>query len=168
MRILQSRFLSILFVVLSIQLLSGCASMGPSMEKPRITVTNLHIQEVKALESIFVMELRVMNPNDFALNVQGLNCDLNIDGKHFASGLSNMPQNVPAFGTATVPVTVYASVIDMVGSVLQMLQDSGRNSQAVNPLNYELSGKLRLGGGRGKTIPFQSEGELNLGGQNYR
>ncbi|MEN8200615.1 MAG: LEA type 2 family protein [Thermodesulfobacteriota bacterium] len=162
----QSSIVSIMLLFLSMQLLlSSCATLGPSMEKPKITVTDLQILEVKALEAIFMLELRVVNPNDFPLDIRGLNCDLNIDGKHFASGVSDNAQEVPAFGTATVPVTVYASFFDMVGSVIQMIQEAEHQQGAVRPLQYELAGKLRLGGGIGNSIPFQSGGQLDLGGQ---
>lgn len=163
----QSTFLFILPVLLSVQLLlSACATLGPSMEKPTIMVTDLQIQEVKALEAIFVLELRIVNPNDFPLDIQGLNCDLNLDGNHFATGISDARQEVPAFGTATVPVAVYASIFDMVGSVIRMIQASEQHREEVRPLQYELAGKLRLGGRSGRAIPFQSKGELDLSGQN--
>ena len=145
-------------------LLAGCATMGPGMEKPTVTVTDLRPGEVKALEAIFFLELRIMNPNDFPLDVSGLNCDLKIDGKHFASGISDVRQEVPAFGTATIPVTVYASMFEMVTSVIQIIQEADR--QNVKPLSYELAGKVRLRGRGG--FPFDSKGELDLSGQGKR
>jgi LEA14-like dessication related protein len=164
----KNALLSVLVVLLSIPLLlSGCATMGPSVEKPTVSVTDLRIQEVKALEAIFMLELRVMNPNDFPLDIQGINCDLKLDDKRFATGISDVRQEVPAFGTATVPVTVYASMFDMVGSVIQMLQDVDQQRGPGKPLYYELAGKVRIGGHGGtRSVPFQSEGEINLGGQN--
>ena len=136
------------------------------MEKPTITVTDLSVQEVKALEAIFMLELRVMNPNDYPLDIRGITCDLTVDGNHFANGISDVQQEVPAFGTATVPVTVYASVLDMVGSVIQILQQA-ENKGSVKPLRYELAGKIRLGGsGAVNTLPFDSKGELSFGGAN--
>ncbi len=163
----QTFFFSLLLFILSTPLLfSGCATIGPGVEKPTITVTDLSVQEVKALEAIFMLELRVMNPNDYPLDIRGITCDLTLDGNHFANGISDVHQEVPAFGTATVPVTVYASVLDMVGSVIQMLQQA-ENKGSVKPLRYELAGKIRLGGsGVVNTLPFDSKGELSFGGAN--
>lgn len=107
-----------------------------------------------------------MNPNDFPLDIRGLNCDLKIDGKRFATGLSDVRQEVPPFGTATVPVTVYASMFEMVTSVIQILQDADQQKGNVQPLRYELAGKIRLAG-RG-SVPFDSKGELDLSGQGER
>jgi LEA14-like dessication related protein len=160
-------FSALFLVFLSLcMLLAGCATMGPGMEKPTVTVTDLRPGEVKALEAIFILELRIMNPNDFPLDISGLNCDLKIDGKRFASGISDVRQEVPAFGTATIPVTVYASMFEMVTSVIQILQDADQRKGNVKPLNYELAGKIRLGG-RG-SVPFESKGELDLSGQGRR
>ncbi|MEA2114880.1 MAG: LEA type 2 family protein [Thermodesulfobacteriota bacterium] len=164
----QTIFLSLLLIILSAPLLfTGCATIGTGVEKPTITVTDLSVQEVKALEAIFTLELRVMNPNDYPLDIRGITCDLTLDGNHFANGISDVQQEVPAFGTATVPVTVYASVLDMVGSVIHMLQQADTSKGSVKPLRYELAGKIRLGGsGAVNTLPFDSKGELSFGGAN--
>ena len=164
----QTTLFSLLLFILSIPiLLTGCATIGPSVEKPTISVTDLRIQEVKALEAIFMLELRIMNPNDFPLDIRGINCNLKIDGNRFATGLSDVQQEVPAFGTATIPVTVYASMFDMVSSVIQVLQGVDQQNGPVKPLHYELAGKIRLGGyGTARSLPFQSEGEIDLSGQN--
>ncbi|NOQ46997.1 MAG: hypothetical protein GQ559_10065, partial [Desulfobulbaceae bacterium] len=136
---------------------------------PTISVSDLRIQEVKPLEAIFVLELRIMNPNDFPLDIRGLNCDLKLDGNHFATGISDVQQQVPAFGTAIIPVTVYASMFDMVTSVIQVLQGVDLHNSTAKPLRYELAGRVRLGGrGTAHTFPFQSAGELSLGGQDGR
>jgi LEA14-like dessication related protein len=163
----QTTLTALFFFILSVPLLlSGCATMGPSMEKPTITVTDLRAGEVKALEAIFILELRVMNPNDFPLDIRGLNCDLQIDGKRFASGISDAQQEVPAFGTATVPVTVYASMFEMVSSVIQILQNTDQSKGNMKPLQYELAGKVRLGGHG--SVPFESKGELDLSGRGQK
>ena len=157
----QTTLFSLLLFTLSIPLFfSGCAALGPGMEEPIITVTDLRAGEVKALEAIFILELRVMNPNDFPLDIRGLNCDLKIEGKRFATGLSDVRQEVPSFGTATIPVTVYASMFEMVTSVIQIIQEADHQKGNVKSLSYELAGKIRLGG-RG-SFPFDSRGELDL------
>ncbi len=146
--------------------LTGCATIGPGMEKPIVTVSDLRPAEVKALEAIFILELRIMNPNNFPLDISGLNYDLKIDDKRFASGINNERQEVPAFGTATIPVTVYASMFEMVTSIIQIIQEVDQQNDNIKPLRYELAGKIRLGG-RGSFL-FDSKGELDLSGQGRR
>ena len=136
--------------------------MRSEVAKPTVSVTDLRIQEVKPLEAVFLLELRVINPNDFELDIRGINCNLKLDGNHFATGVSDVQQDIPAFGTATLPVTVYASTFDMVGSIIQMLQQVDQKNGSGESLHYELAGKISLGGGTVKSLPFQATGELNL------
>ncbi len=150
--------LSLLTIVLTVVfLLQGCAAIRSDFEEPTITAANLQLSEVKNLEAVFLLELRVLNPNDFALDIRGLSCELNIEGEHFATGIGNDLQQIPAFDSKTISVKVYASMIDIVGSVIQFLQGAGQR----HPLHYELTGKVRLEG-YGK-IPFSSQGVLDLG-----
>ena len=155
-------FISFLFLFI----LSGCAGLGKPVQDPQVTLVNMQMLEVKPLEAIFQISLRVMNPNEYPLALQGLNCDLKVDGKHFATGLANEPQEIPAFGTGIVPVTVYASTLKMFTSVMQIVQQVDQQRSEMQPLRYELSGKIRVGGGLNQSVPFHTKGELNFDGQN--
>jgi LEA14-like dessication related protein len=146
-------------------LFSGCAALGPGIEQPTISVTDLRLQESRGIETVFLLELRVLNPNDFSLDIRGLNCELKIDGNRFATGISDVRREVPAFGTAVIPVSVYTSMIDMIGSVIEILQTRDRSGAAGHPLHYELAGKIRLAGMVNRTLPFHSRGEIDLTGQ---
>ena len=157
---LQSRSVSLLFSVLFL-FLTGCAAMGPGVEKPTITVIDIRPGEIRAMEAIFVLELRIMNPNDFALDIRGLNCELSLDDNRFASGISDVQQQVPAFGTATLPVTVYASMFEIATSAVQIFQQLEGQGAAASPLAYQLAGKVRLAGHG--SVAFESRGELDLG-----
>lgn len=116
------------------------------------------------METIFLVELRVLNPNDEPLNVEGVTCDLEIDGRHFAAGIANGSHQVPAYGAALVPVTVYASMFDMVASVVNRIQAANTGQQG-QPMDYTLHGKVRLdSGGLQRNVPFESSGSLSLDG----
>lgn len=143
----------------------GCAGMGMPVEEPRVTLVDLQMVEMKPLEAVFQIQLRVMNPNDYPLDLQGVHCDLKIDGKHFASGLGNQARKIPAFGTGLVPVTVYASTLDMFSSVLRFVQGAEQQI-GLRPIRYELAGKIRVGGSLNKSVPFHSKGELSLSENN--
>lgn len=117
------------------------------------------------MESAFQIELRVLNPNDKPLKVSGLECDLNIDGKRFASGVAGEFYDIPAYGSAVVPVTVYASVLDMLSSVIAFVQGTNARNTQLRPLRYELVGHVRISSGNSlprRTLPFVSKGELSL------
>lgn len=149
---------TILLLVLgvSLQLLAGCAGFGKHLEPPRISLADMRPEAFTGLETVFRVQLRVFNTNDVALNVQGVEADLEINGKPFATGVSKAATTIPAFETALVPVTVYSSVIDIFKGV-QGLQKTAQ-------LTYRLKGKLWLSGEQRLTasLPFESEGRVTL------
>ncbi|MGI9569699.1 MAG: LEA type 2 family protein [Desulfobulbia bacterium] len=145
-------------LLLGILLFVGCAGPGIKLEPPRITLTNIQVQEIKVFESVFQIDLRVVNPNDVTIDIKGLDCELELNDKKFASGVSNKRIKVPSFDTAVIPITVYSSVLDLA----QGLFDAGQKQK----VNYKLKGRIHLGGGLAvpSVVPFESEGELSLPG----
>ena len=154
--------ISALIVVFAALLLSGCAGLQKAYEPPRVTLSNMTIKEAKALETAFLIELRIFNANDVPMEIKGVDCVLKINGKPFAAGVSGVEKTIPAYGTDVVPVVVYASVLDTVNRVIGMFRDV-QASQKMQNLKYSLKGKLRVGGVTPASVPFDSEGELNLG-----
>jgi len=140
----------------SIQLLAGCAGLGKHLEPPRISLADMRPEEFTGLETVFRVQLRVFNTNDTALNVKGVEADLDINGKSFATGVSKAETTIPAFETALVPITVYSSVIDIFKSI--------RGLQKTAQLTYRLKGKLWLSGDQmsSASLPFESEGRFTL------
>jgi LEA14-like dessication related protein len=142
------------FIVILL-ILSGCAGWGKRLESPRITLSNFNVQEIKIFESIFSIEMRVFNTNDTPMEIKGLNCDLELNGKRLATGVTNVNINIPSYDTAIIPMTLYSSVLDVV-KVLRGLAKTEK-------LEYKLTGRIRLGmGAMPSTIPFKSTGELPL------
>ena len=84
--------------------------------------------------------------------------------RHFASGITDTNQTVPAFGTTLVPVRVYASVLDMVSSVAGLIHSTNASANS-KPMAYALKGNVIAGvGGFSKELPFSVTGELSLKG----
>jgi LEA14-like dessication related protein len=132
--------------------LSACASL----EQPRISLSDMDVRQTTGFETILQARLRVLNPNDIELNIRGLDCSLEINGKPFARGISNAAVNVPPFDSAIVPVTVYSSAFDIARSLISM---PGRDE-----VSYELTGKLRLEkkGRLFNGLSFKSGGTMSL------
>jgi len=142
--------------LLALLMLAGCAGLGKPLENPRISLANIQVQESKGLETAFLVHLRVMNPNDVDLDIRGVDCDLEINDKPFAYGISNTAVTVPAFGSETLPVTVYSSVIDIIKGLFGLPERED--------LRYQLKGKVRLGGTglMPSSLPFDSQGTVSL------
>lgn len=145
-----------LALLLSAGLIAGCAGLGKPLETPRVSLSNIQVQESKGLETVFLVHLRVTNPNDVDLDIKGVDCDLEINGKPFAYGISNTQVKVPAFGSQTIPVTVYSSVLDIVKGLFGLQQRED--------LSYQLKGKVRMAGGglMPSTLPFDSQGTVSI------
>ena len=101
-------------LILALLILSGCAGLGRRLEMPRITLSNFSVQEIKVFESVFKIEMRVFNTNDVPLEIKGINCSLELDGKRLATGVTNVKIDIPSYETAIVPMTLYSSVLDVV------------------------------------------------------
>jgi LEA14-like dessication related protein len=134
----------------------GCAGPGKKLEPPRVTLTHIQVQEIKVFETAFRIELRVFNTNDITMEIKGVDCEIELNDKHFASGVSNQKTKVSPYDTATIPVTVYSSVLDLVRGLL--------DSSTEDRVKYKLKGRLHMGGGltTPSVLPFESEGELPL------
>jgi len=149
-------------VLVSLFLLAGCAGVGKTLEPPRINLSNVQFQESKALETVLQIELRVFNTNEVPIKVKGLDCDLELNGKSFAKGVSSVDKEIPAFGTTIVPVTLYSSVVDIFRGIMGLHKKE--------KLKFGVSGRLHLEGGflMPSTFPFKAEEELALEGLDKR
>jgi len=137
-------------------LMAGCAGLGKPLEVPRISLANIQMLEASGMESAFLVQLRVQNPNEVDLDIRGVECDVEINGKPFAYGMSNTPVRIPAFASDTVPVKVYTSVIDIFRGLL--------NLQGREDLSYQVRGKVRMSGGAflPSSLPFDSQGTISV------
>ena len=134
----------------------GCAGLGKTLEPPRVSLADVRIQEVKGLENIVHIDLRVFNTNDIPLLVRGIECDLTMNGKRPAMGVSRIEQEIPAYDTEVIPVLLYSSVVDLFRGVMGL--------QGKEKVKFGLAGKLRVEGGAWmpSTIPFNAETEMSL------
>jgi LEA14-like dessication related protein len=136
--------------------LGACAGLlgGDAL---RVSVAGIEPLPGEGLEMRFNLKLRVQNPNDSAVSFNGVSVDLELNGKPFASGVSDQSGTVPRFGetVVSVPLTVpaFAAVRQALG--LAGVAQSGQ-------VPYRLRGKLA--GGPTGTTRFTDQGMLTLPG----
>ncbi|MGF6955813.1 LEA type 2 family protein [Paraburkholderia youngii] len=136
--------------------LGACAGLlgGDAL---RVNVAGIEPLAGEGLEMRFNLKLRVQNPNDSAVSFNGIAVDLELNGKPFASGVSDQSGTVPRFGetVVSVPLTVpaFAAVRQALG--LAGIAQSGQ-------VPYRLQGKLA--GGPTGTTRFTDQGMLTLPG----
>jgi LEA14-like dessication related protein len=109
----------------------------------------------QSFEARVQLKLRVQNPNDTAIDFNGVTVQLDVQGKSLASGLSNQSGTVPPFGEAMITVPVTVSMWGMANQALGLL--SGKN---ISKITYEMRGNLN--DTRSGALPFKSQGTLNL------
>ena len=154
MRILRSGRI-ILSVFLLLFTMLGCAGVGKRLESPSVKLADIRLEALNVLEAVFDVKLRVFNTNDTALQIRGIECKIDLNGKEFAIGVSESEVEVPSYGTALLPLQVYSSVFDIIKNA------AGLPSQ--NQIDYQIKGKLRLGGSAFPSIlPFESQGHISL------
>lgn len=144
------------YAVFAAASMCGCAGLLRSVEPPQITLSDLRIQEIRHFETLLEVDLRVVNPNDFPLIIQGVACDLELNGQHFGAGVGKEGATIPAFDTGIVSIVVYSSMIDLFRGFLRMPERE--------ELAYSVKGSVRVateGGGTVK-VPFESEGRFRM------
>ncbi len=135
---------------------AGCAGIGQRLETPRISLANIKVEETSGLETVFMVELRVLNPNEVNLEVRGVDCALEVNGQPFATGISSALVTIPAYGAALVPVRAFSSVVSIFKSLLGLSRTA--------ELGYRIKGKLRIGGDAilPPLLPFESSGTFDF------
>ena len=133
--------------------LGACAILSVYKEAPRVSLVSIQPQEMGVLEQRFVLQLRILNPNDVAIPVEGLSYAIEINGREFAYGVSRQDVEIAAFGEALLEVTVVSNLLNVVRQ-LQVLNNETRDSLA-----YRLTGKISLANSSA-SLPFDYSGEL--------
>ncbi|MER2553519.1 MAG: LEA type 2 family protein [Thauera sp.] len=134
--------------------LAGCASLA-QREPVRINVVDLEALPGEGLEMRFKVKLRVQNPNEAPIDFDGLALELDLNGKPFASGVSDRKGSVARFGEALIEIPVSVSAIAVVRQALGVIE-----GDAQTEVPYVLRGRLAgglLGGTR-----FSDSGMLKL------
>jgi LEA14-like dessication related protein len=136
--------------------LGACASL-PGREPLQVHVADIESLPSEGLELRMKVKLRVQNPNDAALEYDGVYVRMDVLDKTFATGVSDERGTIRPFAESLVEVPVTVSVLRLAGFALGMLDGT-----PVQRISYKLYGKLsspRFGG-----TTFESQGELRLPG----
>lgn len=136
--------------------LSGCSSLGEFKEKPRVSIAGIQVTEANLFEQRYRLQLRVQNPNAVDLPINGLDYVVEINGKPFASGVSNRTVVIPRYGTALIDVEGTSTL----GALIKQLKDLDilREQTA----QYVIKGTVRVSD-RDVTLPFEHRGDVPLG-----
>jgi len=133
-------------------LLASCSTGEPL--PPQVHVVNMQLLESSLFEQRFQVDLRIGNPNDFDLPLDGLTFDLDVNGEDFARGFSDQRVTVPRLGEARLSVVASTTLLDLVRQ-FKLLAERG-------DLAYRLHGTAYLNSLAVRQAPYESEGTFRL------
>lgn len=139
----------------------GLAACAPAdlPEPPEVVLLSLVPTDVSLMEQSLAVRLRVRNPNNAPMAVEGLRFALEINDKTFARGTSDQAVTVPRLGEAEVTGKAHVSTTDLMRQMMSVPEAKG--------VEYRLSGAVFLSHG-GRTS-FDGSGDFDfaaaLGGQ---
>jgi hypothetical protein len=131
--------------------LTGCAGW-PGSEPLRVTLAGIEPLPGEGLEVRLRLKLRVQNPNEGAIDYQGISVTLDLRGSTLASGVSPEAGTVPGFGEQVIELPVTVSAMAALRQVFGFATGSSR------ALDYVLRG--RFGGGMGGHS-FEASGKVD-------
>lgn len=134
--------------------LPGCATLG-GRDALRVSVVGVEPLPSEGLELRFNVRLRVQNPNEQALEFDGVALDLELNGRDLASGVSNQRGSVPRFGETLLNVPLTVSAFAAVRQAMALNDATERGS-----MPYRINGKLA--GSLFGSVRFSDSGLLKL------
>ena len=139
--------------LLALLALAACAQIGAA-RSPQVNVADIRLRESSLFEQRFEVDLRIGNPNDFDLPLDGLTFELDLNGRRFAEGFTDQPVTVPRLGEARVSVEASTSLIEMMEQVLILAERS--------ELSYRIEGVVYLRGLTRRQVPYERDGRMRL------
>jgi LEA14-like dessication related protein len=109
----------------------------------------------EGLELRMLVKLRIQNPNDSPLNFNGVSVQMDVQGKRFATGVSDAAGSIPRFGETIVNVPVSISMLSVARQAVDVM-----TNEYSGKIAYEMTG--RLAGPTFDIMRFQSKGEFKL------
>jgi hypothetical protein len=144
---------------------AGCAHReghglsGPP-EPPVVTLSNLVPVEASVFEARVRVDLRIQNPNDFAVDCDGIRFDLEVNEQPFLRGVSDQEITLPRLGEEVVSVEGTTTILDL------WRQLRGLASDPAAGIAYRLEGRLFVIEPQRTGVDFERSGSLGGGRSN--
>ena len=151
----MNKAIAYLCLVILVLLLAGCAALHQTLGRPRINIANIIPREVRLFEQVFDLDLRIQNPNDVPLAVNGLAFELELNDKRFATGVSNQDLVIDRLSSDVIRVEAITTLVGFLRQVAEY-------QQTKNPrLTYRIKGTLYSGSPSIK-LTFDDSGEIKI------
>jgi len=134
---------------------SGCATLAYDWEAPEVFLVGLEPVsdgEGGPLETRFAISLRVLNPNDRDIDLDGLDFTLDVNGRRLARGISSDGATIPRLSEGVVTIIATTTLFDLLNQAIGM-----SSNQA---LDYQLNGRVYLANSLGR-LNFERTGRFD-------
>lgn len=148
------RIVRCLLWVCAVFAVGGCSIFQRS-EPVQVILAGMEPLPSEGLELRMLVKLRVQNPNETPIDFDGVFIEMDVQGKPFASGVSNTTGTIPRYGETVVNAPISISAFNVVRQAIGMAND-----QFSGKLAYRLRGKIS-GPGFG-SVRFNADGELTM------
>jgi LEA14-like dessication related protein len=135
-------------------LVSSCASLVPTFEEPDLQLTNLRMLPAQGLEQRFRLSFRVVNPNNMAFPVDGMNFKLSLRGLKVATGVSDKTFVLEPLSENTFEVVVSANLFNSGRVLLDILNTKPKE------IAYEINASIFTSIGLWGSIPVTRTGVI--------
>lgn len=143
-----------LLVAILLVSISQCTTIGEKLvEKPHVELKQVSVSEVNTSGATLGFFIEVENPNPFALKVDSLRYEIEIEAKPLGRGELAQPAEVAAKGKTTVEIKLPVLYKDLFARLLDFIQKKN--------CHYHLKGEAKFGL---LTVPVDAVGEFKLGG----
>lgn len=128
-----------LMVLVGTALLTGCNPLA-KFQQPQVQLSNLVVLERQGFEQLFLLKLKVTNPNKMALPIAGLQYQVRLNGFDVFTGNAGDLPHIKAYSDTYIDIPVSANLISA-GAVLASLLVSDHPT-----INYQLNATFDLTG----------------------
>jgi len=147
-----------LIILAAVALTTGCSLLQDDIRPPTITLVSITPDSGSITELGFRCRLKLDNPNDIALPIEGGELQLTLAERAAARGRLVDDVTVPAHGSAAVDTVVVIDVMSAVSII------AGLIDRPDGMLQYEVEGYIDVGVSRLGRIRFDDSGEFSLTG----
>jgi LEA14-like dessication related protein len=136
-------------------IIAACSTMPRDFETPKFSIADIAPKDMTLMEQRFDVKVRIQNPNNFDLGINGVRFDIALNGKEFGTGMSGAKVTVPRFGSEVIS----GEVITGLGSILRQVQGF---TSGITKVQFSLKGKAFAESPASFTIPFEDIGDVDL------
>lgn len=128
------------------------------LQTPAVMLSDIRPSgRMTVFEQRYDIALRIQNPNQIDLPLDGISYSVALNGQEFARGVSHDRETVPALGERIVHVMVSSNAMDWIRQIAEI-----QAHPDMNP-SYRVSGTLYVRGYTTTPMPFSQSGTFAPG-----